>query len=80
MSFNTDIIYTEDREKLEEQKRIEKVELFIKKRFASIFRKPISTLNKDDISFLRARSSYLTAGEREQYKDVLNLKKEENKK
>jgi len=36
-----------------------------------IFQKPISTLTDSDLGFLCAREAYLTAGQRDTYKDVM---------
>lgn len=60
-------------EKMRKQREIE-VERDIAKRFRAIFRK--STLTEDDKRFLRARRSYLTKAQLQEYDDVLNEKQE----
>lgn len=45
-----------------------------------ILRKPKTRLLDEDISFLQARQSYLTDGQREEYKEVLAIVTEARKK
>lgn len=61
----------EDKEKLAIATRFKKTEQSIAKRFRSIFRKNLEQLTLEDKKYLKARSFYMTKGQREEYTDVL---------
>ena len=69
----------QDKEQLEINKRILKNEKEITKIFRAIFQKSHEQLTDYDKSFLRARASYLTNGQRQEYADVLEGEPQEPK-
>ena len=66
----------QDKIQLKINKRIKVAEQAIYKRFKQIFQKSSDKLSEDDKAYLRARVSYLTKGQREEYSDVLETKSE----
>lgn len=66
----------QDKMQLEINKRIKVAEQAIYKRFKQIFQKSSDKLSEDDKAYLKARVSYLTKGQREEYSDVLETKSE----
>lgn len=69
----------QDKEQLEINKRILKNEKEITKIFRAIFQKSHEQLTDYDKAFLRARASYLTNGQRQEYADVLEAEPQEPK-
>lgn len=69
----------QDKEQLEINKRILKNEKEITKIFRAIFQKSHEQLTDHDKAFLRARASYLTNGQRQEYADVLEGEPQEPK-
>jgi len=66
----------QDKIQLKINKRIKVAEQAIYKRFKQIFQKSSDKLSEDDKAYLKARVSYLTKGQREEYSDVLETKSE----
>ena len=77
--MNEDVMYTEDQMQLEINKRREATEKEIMVKLGKILRQGKGSISRADREFMRARSAYLTEGQRVEYKDILNPKKEEPK-
>lgn len=67
-----DLETEQDKNKLAISKRENDTEKAIARRFRDIFKKDISQLVLDDKKFIKARASYLSKAEREEYADIIN--------
>ena len=67
-----DLEQEEDKIKLEIAQRERDTDRRIKSRLNKILRKNENQLLFDDKQFLKARASYLTKGQREEYADIIN--------
>lgn len=72
--FNEDIDpeLEEDKMKLEIDNRAKGVDRLVRQRLNGILRKNEDQLLLDDKKFLKARASYLTKAQREEYADIIN--------
>lgn len=72
--FNEDELDGRTKEQLEIDKRIQANDKVVKRILADIVRKPLDNLTVEDMAFMRARQSYLSKAQREEYADILNQK------
>lgn len=69
-----DVMETQDKMQLEIDKRKEKNDKAVMSILRTLFQKPYENLTEDDKGFIRARQTYLTKAQRDEYADIINPK------